>query len=891
MLIESIALEGIGPFRERLALGPLRPGLNILAQPNEWGKSTVVQALGRALFDRYSSGAEEIRQLRPTGSSLSPRIELIFATAEGRHRLVKRFLDHRSSELFRWSGEGWDRTDESDRADQRIRELLGAPSLDGRVAKPETWGFLRYLWARQDDPCCWPQWDGEIGTTARRRLAAVEIDPIARALTVPLQARADALFTVRGKVRAGCPLAMAEAGQQRIEASLETIRTARGALEQLQEEYLRLSREVPVLDRARLELRAEAVRLQCAAVEAQQQTDALHALEIDRQRADTALQQVAGDAKQMEAAGESLRLSEIERATLDREATALGERLPILEHALARTQADVRENAAIRADLERRLQAVRERIKHAAASAEHQRIRAAFSQAELAAEEVTRLETHVARLPAISTVQLEQWREWSALIREDTVRLESLGLTIELRPDADGTIQVDQDGAAGAIELRASEVQTVHAAEALRLDLPGWGTLQITSGAEEAINLRAASEGRSDRLESALHATGVASLAEAEVAFDQLREMKAQLTAARRVLAARLGEWKTLSELRAAVEKAEANAGETELASPILLEAEEQELSSLLHGARASETTAVSEVDAARISLDSARRAREELHMALAGLAAREKGLQEQQALLAGRYSGAVAEAVCLAQAELVRTEARLAEARRLLPVEAKQLPDRSQRAGRAATEAEAAWQQAADELRNVTVRLEERGSEGLYTRESELEEMLPEITAEAARLRREGLAARLAAELIVRRERSAVRTVLRPLEDRLTDVFTGLTGVNSRRVWFDETLQIRGVGLREEELVGFDQLSRGAREQLLLALRAAIALELAADGPQCVVLDDVLVHTDAVRHQNVLDYLEHLATRVQVLLLTCHAERYRGLGHILVPMTVPPKT
>jgi hypothetical protein len=39
-----------------------------------------------------------------------------------------------------------------------------------------------------------------------------------------------------------------------------------------------------------------------------------------------------------------------------------------------------------------------------------------------------------------------------------------------------------------------------------------------------------------------------------------------------------------------------------------------------------------------------------------------------------------------------------------------------------------------------------------------------------------------------------------------------------------------------------------------------------------------------------VLDYLEHLSTRVQVLLLTCHAERYRGLGHLLVPATRDPR-
>ena len=32
------------------------------------------------------------------------------------------------------------------------------------------------------------------------------------------------------------------------------------------------------------------------------------------------------------------------------------------------------------------------------------------------------------------------------------------------------------------------------------------------------------------------------------------------------------------------------------------------------------------------------------------------------------------------------------------------------------------------------------------------------------------------------------------------------------------------------------------------------------------------------------LDYLQELGTRMQILLLTCHADRYRGIGHRLNP-------
>ena len=74
MLIERLEIEALGLFRERMTLEDLAPGLNVLAQPNEWGKSTIVNALGRAFFDRYSSVSKAIRQLRPAGTSLSPRI-------------------------------------------------------------------------------------------------------------------------------------------------------------------------------------------------------------------------------------------------------------------------------------------------------------------------------------------------------------------------------------------------------------------------------------------------------------------------------------------------------------------------------------------------------------------------------------------------------------------------------------------------------------------------------------------------------------------------------------------------------------------------------------------------------------------------------------------------
>jgi uncharacterized protein YhaN len=80
------------------------------------------------------------------------------------------------------------------------------------------------------------------------------------------------------------------------------------------------------------------------------------------------------------------------------------------------------------------------------------------------------------------------------------------------------------------------------------------------------------------------------------------------------------------------------------------------------------------------------------------------------------------------------------------------------------------------------------------------------------------------------------------------------------------------------EQAVTLDNLSGGEQEQLYLATRLALAEVLGREERQLVVLDDVLTATDAGRLARVMNVLEEAAQRLQILILTCHPERYRGL-------------
>lgn len=75
--------------------------------------------------------------------------------------------------------------------------------------------------------------------------------------------------------------------------------------------------------------------------------------------------------------------------------------------------------------------------------------------------------------------------------------------------------------------------------------------------------------------------------------------------------------------------------------------------------------------------------------------------------------------------------------------------------------------------------------------------------------------------------------------------------------------------------------LSGGEIEQVHFAVRLALGLRLAALEDQLLVMDDALMATDRWRLEAAVEELKS-HRELQVLILTCHPERYAPLG---VPM------
>jgi hypothetical protein len=80
------------------------------------------------------------------------------------------------------------------------------------------------------------------------------------------------------------------------------------------------------------------------------------------------------------------------------------------------------------------------------------------------------------------------------------------------------------------------------------------------------------------------------------------------------------------------------------------------------------------------------------------------------------------------------------------------------------------------------------------------------------------------------------------------------------------------------------DELSRGARDQIYLALRLALVELMSRGERQPIFLDDPFVHFDAARRDRAIDLVREFARMHQVVVFTCDL-RYRDAGGFLIEL------
>jgi len=867
MRLEAIRVRDFRKLAAPVELAGLDPGLCVVAGDNEAGKSTLLDALRAALFERHNVGGATLDAMMPFGSVVSPHVELDFTLAGRPFRLAKTFGKGAAARLETPEG-----TFAGPDADARLAALFGFEEIRGRAGEDQrraARGHMGLLWMEQARV----HHGLEIGETARRTLRGAleaEVGDVlggdgASEILEAARARRAAYLTRTGRPTGALADATAEAERRRAEAD-----AAAAELAEWEAEADALARDRA--DRAAFdaERRLETLAERLAAAEA--------AL-AEAERAETAAKAAAEARARAAREADAARRARADRAALARAAAEADAALPALR-ADAEAAATARNDTRTRvAEARARRETARTRLRETRAAATRadaaRRAAEARRRAEALTGALTRARDHDARIAearrAAAALRLDPralpgLREAARSLREAEIARDAAATQVEVAPDP----------GAGPARIAGAPLpqNTPHALDRdTEITLEGWGRLTVRPGAGDLAERRDAVAAAGAALADALAAQGCDSLAAAERAAEALARHDAARREAEAALAAVAPEG--LAALARAAEDAAAEAARfaeaagsqaPDTADPAAVEAAEAEgeaAEAALETAAAREAAAGEAAIRATTTLETAETAARDAARRLAEARAE----TPDDALAAAET--AAAEALTEAETAATRAEAARAEAE---PETARLTRDRFARA----------LGSQRDERSALDVRIAGRegrlqGRTGLGERAELAASEAEAAEARAAALCAEAEALDLLVATLAAAEAEARAAVLAPVVARARPYLRLLQP--EAELALSQDLDIAGLTRagREEP---FERLSVGAREQVSVLVRLAFADWLAETGrPAMVVLDDALNHADAARLERMQTALWKAAERLQVLVLTCRPRDWTAAG------------
>ncbi|WP_114907299.1 AAA family ATPase [Ornithinimicrobium murale] len=871
MKLHRLHLRDVKGILERTVDFP-DTGVVVIEGPNEVGKTTLLEAFDLLLDPRAkaTSRSRAVKALQPLGRDVGPLVEAEFTVGSHRVRFAKQWLRGSSTELEILSPVREHLSGEQ--AQHRLDAIL-AESLDRPL-----WDALRFTQGGDlgqvsltDSAVLTEALDGASGADLHSADGSTLLEQVEQEFR--------RYYTPTGRLTGELKAAVTAASVARDEA----VHAHRAVTEtqELVERHERLRTELAELTHQETELtdRLTRAREHDAEISALVRAHEKATAALARARQDSV--RAGEDQTRRERAQQELAEAEQRLAAAEEAVGTRRDELDVLHAATARLR-ESRDGARAARD---RAVAVAEQagaeVEHVEAVARvaqlaHTRERLVELQAELAQAHETLgglpdLDEEAVR--ALETAERTVVRLRSGLEASSArVSLESLGGSRSLVVNSE------------TLELAAGADSDLSVGAGLTIELPG--DLRVTVRPEEGAAQLATDLNRAEALwAELLDQAGVADLAEARSAATR----RASAAARVRHLTERLDDLlggRHQDQLAAELQQAQALLAE--------------------HAGRPVDHPLPEDVTTARAV---ARAAATERREADAALARAETELQEHQRrcaqveLQVERAVGVNAEmserlerdraglaearqttpdellqeAVSTAGAAYARVEAQMGVARRALEeADVDGVRARLARAEQAHQDHQAALVRVRQQLAQVQGQVELVSGEGRQEAYTLAVDEFVRLRAELDAVHRRARAARQLHETLGRHRDAAHRAYVRPYQLEIRRLGQEVYGPSfDLEVAEDLTISSRTL---EGTSVPFDQLSGGAREQLGILSRLAVAglVERGAGVP--VIIDDALGYTDPERLERVSTVFSGPGERTQVVLLTCTPERYRRL-------------
>ncbi|CAN5800529.1 AAA family ATPase [soil metagenome] len=843
-------------------------GVTVVCGANEAGKSSMIEALDLLLESKDRSTKKDVKQVKPTHADVGSEVTAEISTGAYRFIYRKRFHKKCETELTVLAPRREQLT--GDEAHERVLAILGETVDTG------LWQAQRVLQAAStanvDVSGCDAlsrALDAAAGDAAASSLAGTE--PL---LIEKIDAEFARYFTSTGR-----PTGEWAAAVKALQVAEDLVAQCAQALAEVDEKTRLHARVSADLSEIGARLQPAAQRLAAA----ETATKAVAVLKDQLRQAQTELEAAkATEAAALAAQRERLRLrteldsraaavaAAVEAAAEAAEAEAVGrDMVAAAEHTAAAAAAEL-------VTAQQRVGAARGAVTQLADRDEADRLAMRLSKIDSLTREHSEICAQLAPITLTDGIFQAIERAASAV---DVVRGQVQLIAPRVQLTAESALELvigDQ-----TVLLGAGESHSLSAPEATTVRLPGMLAARIDPGATAA-EISAKLAAAQQHLDQQLARGGVADLDQARLCDQRRRELvsrRDQCTA-------------TLDGLRGDDDVLALRVRLTALRATVPAEAGLWDSTLDLTEARAE--LAAAEADSARLAAHSTTQQK------LATAAATQLGQRAARALVC-------AEKVTTAQAELAAAQQRLVAQRASISdedvaVAARAAADAAAHhadrvaevtvgltgAGPAAVAAEldaatgaaAALRHRHDqltaELRDATVELAVFGTEGRSGKLDAAQIQREHAASAYARVHGRARAAQLLRTVMARHRETTRQRYVDPFRteiERLGRVVFGPTF----EVDIDSDLKIQNRTL-DGRTVPFDSLSGGAREQLGIVARLAVAALVDKQDSVPVVIDDALGFTDPERLIKMSQVLDVAGAHGQVIVLTCTPDQYRGV-------------
>jgi len=861
MKLQALHLTNVRKFtHKRASITGIGPGITVVSEANEFGKSTFFDAIHALFFEKYGSSAKPVKSLQPyAGGAVEVAAEI--ETPQGAFLVEKRFLLRKTARVVRLSDQATIAQD--DEAERWISTLLGEAG-DGPAG---------LLWVRQGLLGLEPEGSKEkaLLTETRRDLlssVAGEIDVMTggRRMDRVMRRLAEDLgeiATKTGRKSGAWKVAADEVATLEVELARLTaqVETLEGALAE---------RKAAETTLARLEDPEARGRRDAAlhAAQAAMETARAHAGLVTAARQDRDIAALQTKNAKVELDGFLTAIDKLNTAETAARATAETRRLADAEVTALKATSDVAKESGIAAQnaviqARARLESARRQTDARKAKAEAVRLTAQIVKAQ---EAQTQRDAARARMKA-SPATTEWLSRVDAAASDASMR--------ESAHQAQSTILSVVYSGATRIALNGAPVvgeQPVALEGEAHLDLPGIGQMTIRAQAQAADGMDQLAKAKS-LLNDLLAVCGAETLLSARSAAAERVEFARQADLAQAVLDTLAPDGiDALIAAKAEATLAAAEAHDEPLAVIADLEngldqavADEDRTAQTLRRmaadhalARETAIKAGAVADAAATELDRARSA--------AGADER----RETRRIELLRIDAQTADTLSNAETTLNRL---IASAPDLATTKAE-----LQRAADAVEAASRQRAQVAERLAALSAQIRTLAGNGIEERRDEINGQMETALATEARFsRKAGALIRLQAALEAERN-AAQETYFGPVQEELKPLLAILH--RDAALSFDsENLLPSGLTRGQtEEMI--DNLSGGTKEQIAILTRLAFARLFARQGRHMpIVLDDALVYSDDDRIIKMFTALTRVAHDQQIIVFSCRQLAFQDLG------------